>query len=118
MRIPILTTVLFLAAAVPAAAQLVNDPVRVFLRTASCPANWDATGLTRPAQPPLYVVSAPEVPGLPIVTTQAGLDRAFTLSGALNTTARDLAITTGSVTLLPGEAAAIECEWRPLSGQP
>ena len=119
MRIAILIVVLFLAAAEAAQAQLVRDPVvRVFLRAASCPANWTATGRARAAQPPLFKVAAPEVPGLAIVTTQAGLDRAYTVSGTLNTTARDAAITAGSVTLRPGEAAAIECEWRPVGGTP
>ena len=46
--------------------------------------------------------------GRTVYVSQAGLDAAFTVSGTLNATARDAAIASDAITMIPGQSAAIQ----------
>ena len=107
---------LLLAVASPVAAQVVYELPTVYVTGAACPTDWQATGNTLPAGSDVFLLA---VSGRRISLTAAALDVAYTTAGTVNTIQRDLAIAAGvTVRRRPGRAAEIECEWRPLGGQP
>ena len=71
------------------------------------------------AVPSGFFLSLPPFPSeLRLPLTAAELDRAFTVSGVLDTVARDQVIATDAIVVRPGQPAAVNCWLRPLGGTP
>ena len=112
--------VVLLAVVGPAGAQVVFDDGAAWFNGAACPANWATftPPSLRAAQPDLYRVRRP-TGGAPMLWTLAAVERAWTVNGTLQQAALDTALASGAVvSLRPGRAAQIRCNWRPLGGSP
>lgn len=118
MRIAAIAALAVLVFAGAADAQLVTGaPVRAYFTATSCPTGWTA-GETRPAQPVRYLIVDVVASGRRVYVDQAGLDLAYTVAAVLDSAARDAAVTSGAIKLIPGQAAAVRCLWRPIGGTP
>ena len=114
--------VVFLAVAVPSAAQLIYDavPAAAWVNGSTCSAPWAALSpsQTRPAQPDTYHVARPDG-GPRMVWSLAAVQSAWTVNGILRQADLDAALVSGvAVSLRPGRGAQVQCTWRPLGGSP